>query len=94
MHTNPNWLILLSSSQGLDYAVAEAKKVGIRLILSFVNNYADYGGRKQYATWAQRYAGKWNAKEDDFYTDGTIRQWYRNHIRVRLHIFLQMCGLC
>lgn len=67
--------------QGLDYAVAEAKKVGIRLILSFVNNYADYGGRKQYATWAQRYAGKWNAKEDDFYTDGTIRQWYRNHIR-------------
>lgn len=67
--------------RGLDFVVAEAKKFGIRLILSLVNNYPDYGGRPQYVKWSQR-NGNWNAQLDDFYTDGAMRQWYKNHIRV------------
>ncbi|CAH9080963.1 unnamed protein product [Cuscuta epithymum] len=31
--------------QGLDYVISEAGKYGIKLILSLVNNYNDYGGR-------------------------------------------------
>ena len=68
--------------QGLDFAIAEAKKFGIRLILSLVNNYPDFGGRPQYVKWAQS-NGNWNAQLDDFYTDPTMRQWYKNNIKVR-----------
>ena len=35
--------------QGLDFALSEAKKKGIRLILSFVNNWSDFRGRAKYA---------------------------------------------
>ncbi|KAG0617680.1 hypothetical protein M758_4G007500 [Ceratodon purpureus] len=66
--------------RGLDFVVSEAKKFGIRLIMSFVNNYPDYGGRQQYMKWA-RANGNWNAQLDDFYTDGVMRSWYKNHIR-------------
>ncbi|KAI3726609.1 hypothetical protein L1987_66407 [Smallanthus sonchifolius] len=31
--------------QGLDFVVAEARKYGLRLILSFVNSYKDFGGK-------------------------------------------------
>nr|POF12482.1 mannan endo-1,4-beta-mannosidase 7 [Quercus suber] len=38
--------------QGLDFVISEAKKYGIKIVLSLVNNYADFGGKKQYAYWA------------------------------------------
>ncbi|KAG5601826.1 hypothetical protein H5410_033196 [Solanum commersonii] len=74
--------------QGLDFVISEARKYGIRLILSFVNNYKDFGGRSQYAQWAKN-AGIQNINsEDDFYThpsqynariayrdDSTIMAW-------------------
>uniref|UniRef100_M1B8N7 mannan endo-1,4-beta-mannosidase n=1 Tax=Solanum tuberosum TaxID=4113 RepID=M1B8N7_SOLTU len=34
--------------QGLDFVIAEAKKYGVRLILSFVNQWNDFGGKAQY----------------------------------------------
>lgn len=77
--------------QGLDFTVAEAKKYGIRLILSFVNNYPDYGGRAKYTDWAKQYAKKWNAQQDDFYTDSTMRQWFKNHIYVRRSFSEALC---
>ncbi|KAK4719051.1 hypothetical protein R3W88_017389 [Solanum pinnatisectum] len=58
--------------QGLDFVISEARKYGIRLILSFVNNYKDFGGRSQYAQWAKN-AGIQNINsEDDFYTHPKI----------------------
>ncbi|CAA0833702.1 Mannan endo-1-4-beta-mannosidase 7 [Striga hermonthica] len=66
--------------QGLDFVVAEARKYGIRLILSFVNNYKDFGGRPQYAQWA-RAAGAHINSDDDFYTHPVIKGYYKNHIR-------------
>ncbi|KAL3638610.1 Mannan endo-1,4-beta-mannosidase 2 [Castilleja foliolosa] len=66
--------------QGLDFVVSEARKYGIRLILSFVNNYNDFGGRPQYAKWA-RNAGVPINGDDDFYTHPVVKGYYRNHIK-------------
>ncbi|XP_042047227.1 mannan endo-1,4-beta-mannosidase 5-like [Salvia splendens] len=66
--------------QGLDFIISEAKKYGIRLILSFVNNYKDYGGRPQYAQWAKN-AGAKISGDDDFYTNQIIKDYYKNHIK-------------
>ncbi|KAA3478195.1 Mannan endo-1,4-beta-mannosidase 6 [Gossypium australe] len=39
--------------RGLDYVIVEARKHGIRLILSLVNNLSNFGGKAQYVRWAQ-----------------------------------------
>ncbi|KAH0659023.1 hypothetical protein KY289_027771 [Solanum tuberosum] len=66
---------------GLDFVISEARKYGIRLILSFVNNYKDFGGRSQYAQWAKN-AGIQNINsEDDFYTHPVLKDYYKNHVK-------------
>ena len=59
----------------LDYVVASAKRHGVRLVLPFVNNWASFGGMDQYVRWA---GGQYHS---DFYTDPTVRQWYRDWVR-------------
>lgn len=61
--------------------IAEARKYGIRLILSFVNNYKDFGGKAQYAEWGRNAGARING-EDDFYTHPMLKDYYKNHIRV------------
>ncbi|ONK77305.1 uncharacterized protein A4U43_C02F5170 [Asparagus officinalis] len=70
--------------QALDFVVSEARKCGVRLILSLVNNYKDYGGRPQYVQWA-RNAGVSVNGDDDFYTNGVIKGYYKNHIKTVLN---------
>ncbi|KAI3978665.1 hypothetical protein MKX01_015840 [Papaver californicum] len=65
--------------QALDFVISEAQRHGVRLILSLVNNYNDYGGRAQYAEWGKS-AGVEIKNDDDFYTDATLRQYYKNHV--------------
>ncbi|KAI3488856.1 hypothetical protein L1887_47018 [Cichorium endivia] len=65
--------------QGLDFVVAEARKYGLRLILSFINNYKDFGGRPQYVDWA-RSAGVQINNDDDFYTNPIVKEYYKNHV--------------
>lgn len=72
--------------QGMDFVLAEAKKYNIRLIMTLVNNWGDYGGKTQYVSWANTYEGKSLTSDDDFYTDENIRGWYKNYIRVGMHI--------
>jgi mannan endo-1,4-beta-mannosidase len=57
--------------QRLDRVLAAARARGIRLVIPLVNNWNNFGGMDQYVRWA----GK--QYHDDFYTDATIRQWYR-----------------
>ncbi|CAI0436084.1 unnamed protein product [Linum tenue] len=57
--------------QALDLVVSEAKKNGIKLILSLVNNYEHYGGKKQYANWG-RSQGQSISSDDDFFTNSTV----------------------
>lgn len=67
--------------QGLDFVVSEAKKQGVYLILSLVNNWDDYGGKKQYVQWA-RDQGHYLNNEDDFFTNPITREFFKNHIKV------------
>ncbi|WOL02391.1 mannan endo-1,4-beta-mannosidase 5-like [Canna indica] len=60
--------------RALDFVISEARNHGIRLILSLVNNYKDYGGKSQYVEWA-RSAGVNIGGEDDFFTNPTLQAW-------------------
>ncbi|KAJ4713857.1 Mannan endo-1,4-beta-mannosidase-like protein [Melia azedarach] len=66
--------------QGLDFVISEARKYGIRLILSLTNNYNDYGGRRQYVDWAKA-AGVSVNNEDDFYTNEVVKGYYKNNVK-------------
>ena len=61
--------------QGLDYVLHKADQVGIRLILPLVNNWDDYGGMNQYVAWSAT-----ASQHDDFYTDASCKQWYKDHV--------------
>ncbi|RWW37720.1 hypothetical protein BHE74_00057157 [Ensete ventricosum] len=67
--------------QALDFVVSEAKNHGIRLMLSLINNFKDFGGKAQYVQWA-RDAGESIKTEDDFYTNAKVKQYYKNHVQV------------
>ena len=58
--------------QKLDYMLAKANQLGIKLILPLVNNWRDFGGMDQYVTW---YGLQFH---DQFYTDARIRQNYKS----------------
>ncbi|XP_058079489.1 mannan endo-1,4-beta-mannosidase 5-like [Magnolia sinica] len=66
--------------QALDFVISEARKYGIHLILSFVNNFNDYGGRPQYVQWAKN-AGAPIHGDDDFYTNPVVKNYYKNHVK-------------
>ncbi|GFY96836.1 glycosyl hydrolase superfamily protein [Actinidia rufa] len=66
--------------KALDFVISEAQKYGIRLILSFANNYNDFGGRAQYVRWT-RNAGVQVNSNDDFYTHSVLKEYYKNHAK-------------
>ncbi|KAK4421951.1 putative mannan endo-1,4-beta-mannosidase 9 [Sesamum alatum] len=66
--------------KGLDFVVSEAKKHGIYLILSLVNNWEGFGGKKQYVEWA-RERGQYLNNEDEFFTNPIVKDYYKNHIK-------------
>ncbi len=63
-----------SGLEKLDYVIAKAGAEGVRLVIPFTNNWSDFGGMDQYVRWAGL------DHHDDFYTDATIRQWYKDYI--------------
>ncbi|XP_062165469.1 mannan endo-1,4-beta-mannosidase 7-like [Alnus glutinosa] len=69
--------------QGLDFAISEAGKHGIKLVLSLVDNYENYGGKKQYVEWA-RSQGQSITSEDDFFTNSLVKGFFKNHIKTVL----------
>lgn len=69
--------------QGLDFVISEARKYGIKLVLSMVNNYDQFGGKKQYVNWA-RGQGQSISSDDDFFTNSVVKQYYKNHIKTVL----------
>ncbi|KAF7154603.1 hypothetical protein RHSIM_Rhsim01G0197400 [Rhododendron simsii] len=66
--------------QGLDFVISEARKYGIYLILSLVNNWEAYGGKKQYVQWA-RDRGQSLNNDDDFFTSVVVKGYYKNHVK-------------
>ncbi|XP_078439394.1 mannan endo-1,4-beta-mannosidase 7-like isoform X2 [Wolffia australiana] len=65
--------------QSLDFVVAEARRNGIRLVLSFANNYAGFGGKKQFVDWA-RAQGRSISNDDGFFSDALATTMYKNHV--------------
>ncbi|CAL0320178.1 unnamed protein product [Lupinus luteus] len=69
--------------KGLDFVISEAGKNGVRLILSLVNNWKDFGGRNRYVQWAKD-KGQDIKNDDDFYTNPIVKQYYKDHIKAIL----------
>jgi mannan endo-1,4-beta-mannosidase len=59
----------------LDYVLYRAGQLGLKLIIPFVNNWSDFGGMDQYVTWLG------GTDHDQFYSDHTIRGWYKDWVR-------------
>ncbi|TVU18770.1 hypothetical protein EJB05_34883 [Eragrostis curvula] len=66
--------------KALDFVVNEARKYRIRLILSLINNWDAYGGKAQYIKWA-RDAGVNVTSDDDFFSDQTVKTYFKNHVK-------------
>lgn len=78
--------------KGLDFVVAEARRYGIKLILSFANNYDSFGGKKQYVNWAKN-QGQYLNSDDDFFRNPVVKSFYKNHIKAvvnRYNSFTEM----
>ena len=67
--------------QALDFVISEARKHKIRLILSLCNNWKGYGGKAQYVRWGKE-AGLDLTSDDDFFTDPTIKSYYKAFVKV------------
>jgi mannan endo-1,4-beta-mannosidase len=73
--------------QGLDFVIAEARRHGIYLLLCLVNNFHDFGGKRQYVAWA-REAGHGGglaataAADDDFFNNTVVKGYYKDHVKV------------
>ena len=68
----------------LDQAVAEAKSRDIRLILYLTNNWDAYGGVDRYVQWYKEQCGC-QASHTDFYTNATMKQWFKDYISMLLN---------
>ena len=60
--------------QRLDYAIAKAGELGIKLILVLTNNWSDFGGMDQYLSWFGR------DEHHEFYTAPEVRAAYKTWI--------------
>ncbi|KAK3118249.1 hypothetical protein QOZ80_9BG0696220 [Eleusine coracana subsp. coracana] len=69
--------------QALDFVISEARKHKIRLILSFCNNWEDYGGKAQYVRWGKE-AGLELTSDDDFFSDLTVKSYYKAFVKAVL----------
>lgn len=68
-----------SGFERLSYAISSAKKAGIRLIITLVNNWKDFGGMSQYMDWIG------STQHDEFYTHAQAKKAYKNYIHYVLH---------
>ncbi|KAL9243811.1 hypothetical protein vseg_017653 [Gypsophila vaccaria] len=72
------------SFQALDFVIAEARRNGVRLILSLVNNLHPYGGKAQYVKWAWEEGVGISSSNDSFFFDPSIQTYFKNYIKTVL----------
>lgn len=77
--------------QKLDYALYKAEKHGIKLLITFTNYWDAFGGMGQYVKWAQE-LGISGLKKDDFYTNETLKGWYKDYVNGLLNHTNQYTG--
>ncbi|KAK8956760.1 Mannan endo-1,4-beta-mannosidase 6 [Platanthera zijinensis] len=66
--------------QALDFALYEARRNNIRLILCLVNNLNAFGGKAQYVRWA-RAAGTNVTSTDAFFSHPMIKLYYKQYVK-------------
>lgn len=66
--------------KGLDYILYKADIYGIRVLPTLVNNWDDYGGMNWYNSFSPT-----ATSHDDFYTDPSTRQWYKDYVNTVLN---------
>lgn len=82
------FIFIIASFQALDFVISEAKKYKIRLILSLTNNWDAYGGKAQYVKWGKA-AGLNLTSDDEFFSDTTLKSYYKAHVKVTIFYMLQ-----
>jgi len=70
--------------QGLDYALAKAGRLGLKLVLVLTNNWHEFGGMDQYLAWYGLPA------HSDFYRDRRVREAYKAWL---LHLSSRVNGI-
>ena len=72
-----------TSLVALDRSIDEARKRNIRMALKLTNNWEAYGGIRRYVGWK---LGRlpMASEYSQFYSDGTIRQWFKDYTRTIL----------
>lgn len=60
----------------------EARRHGIRLLLSLVNNLQHYGGKTQYVKWAWDEGIGLSSSNDSFFFDPAIRKYFKIYLKV------------
>lgn len=91
IQTEPGVLVE-SSLVALDRSIAMARERGLRLILRFTNNWADYGGIRRYVEWHLGRAPQqkeWGL----FYTEERIRGWYKSYARAIIERWNTVTGV-
>ncbi|KAG1327309.1 Mannan endo-1,4-beta-mannosidase 6 [Cocos nucifera] len=66
--------------QALDYAIYEARRNHVRLILCLLNNLNAFGGKDQYVRWAQEAGFNVNTSSDAFFSFDVIRGYFKDYI--------------
>ncbi|GLJ47019.1 hypothetical protein SUGI_0992750 [Cryptomeria japonica] len=67
--------------RALDFVIVEARRNGLRLIFSLVNNLNAYGGKEQYVQWAYVAGVDVRSTNDSFFDDPTIRGYYKDYVK-------------
>lgn len=70
--------------------ISEAKKHNLRLILSLVNNWDDFGGKKQYVQWARDHGGQYVNSDDEFFSNAVVKGYYKNHVKVYIYMICML----
>lgn len=78
--------------KGLDFVVSEARRHRMRLILSLCNNWEGYGGKPQLVKWGKE-AGLDLTSDDNFFSDPTIKGYYKAHVEKVLTRVNTLTGL-
>ena len=65
--------------RGLDYALDEARKRGLRVLLSLTDNWQPTGGADAFVRWSGT-----ATTHEDFFSDPTCKQLYKDHVRTVL----------
>ncbi|EHA8589425.1 Mannan endo-1,4-beta-mannosidase 1 [Cocos nucifera] len=81
-----------SMFKGLDFVISEARRYGVYLILSLVNNHEDFGGKRQYVQWA-RDEGRSTGSDDAFFQNDVVKSFYKNHVKTILTRNNTMTGM-